>query len=309
MFAGIQTGFSIMGQSVKFFFKHPKAIFPIFLSWVIYTGVAYYIIITIDFSGYTTPEMLVVIYLFTFLFTFLVSVSSLVLLELLEQNELEGKMSLLVAIKDALLKDLFRTLPIIIGWSIVKFLLFLLELAIAGIEAKSRGSRRRKRRANSFIETLKTGVRMGVMLMLSAIAWEEISPKKAMDKGMYVYKKHFASMATGVGLSRALKLVVFIPIIILIFAYSSGTVIHEYVWYGAIIYTGFAWSYGILVEQLFTAELYLWYKLYQDQIALAKKNGTTPPSSIGTIKRPSFIDDIPDMVVKENRSISSEYDW
>ena len=318
MFAGIQTGFKVMGQSVKFFFKHPKAIFPIFLSWAIYVGVGTYIFDTVDFSEFKTVEILIVAYLFTFFFTFLVSVSSLVLLELLEQNETKGKMSILVAMKDAFTRDLIRTLPIIIGWSIIKFLLLMVEVLIRAAEAKNRKrnsgfsrsiSSRRNRRASSAIETLKTGVRMGVMLMLSAIAWEELSPKAAVDRGMYVYKKYFASMATGVALSRVLKFVIFVPIVILFVFYGQGLQVSEYAWYGVLLYTGLAWSYGILVEQLFTAELYLWHKLYREQVTLAEKNGTKVPASINDIKRPSFIDDIPDMVSKENKYIDPDYVW
>ena len=310
MFLGIQSGFRIMGQSMKFFFKHPKAIFPIFMAWILYGGIATYIFITVDFSGYETTEILIVAYLFTFLFTFFVSIASLVLLELIEQNETKSSMSILLAMKDAFFRDLIRTLPIIIGWSIIKFLLLLLEVAIKAAEAKSRRGRRRQRRSSKFLETIKTGVRMGVMLMLSAIAWEEISPRKAMDKGMYIYKKYFASMATGVVLSRVLKFVIFLPLVIVIVIFSStGTEIHEYVWYGLLLYTGLAWSYGILVEQLFTAELYLWHKKYQDQVDLAKEKGTKVPTSINDVSRPSFIDDIPDMVVKENTTIDPEYEW
>ena len=312
MLANIRIGFEIMGQSVKFFFKHPKSIFPVFITWVIYTGTVTYIYMNYDLSALTTQQILLLAYAFTFLFTFLVSVSSLILLELIEQNELEGKMSIFTALKDTLLKDLFRTIPIIICWSIIKFLLLLLEVIVRTAEAKSKKRssfrRHRSRVASRAIDMLKDGVRMGVMLMLSAIAWEEISPKQAMSKGMYVYKSHFTSMVTGIALSRVLKLIVFLPVIVLLIVVNMGTTVHLYVWYGALIYTGLAWSYGILVEQLFTAELYLWYKLFKDQVELAERNGTPPPSSINDVKRPSFIDNIPDMVIKQNTSMS-EWDY
>lgn len=302
IFDGFSIGWEIFKSSLRFMLKNPFTLVPILMGGGAFLGVVYWGITTYDISEFTNTEALIALFVYTSAFTVCISISSLVLLELLEQKETKGRMNIFTAIFDALVRDLIRAIPLILFWSVVKFLLLLLELAIAAANSRENGnrtyrSRRRERRTSRWIDTLKTGTRMGVMISLSAIAWEPVGPFKAMKKGLKVYKSHFATMVAGIGLSKILKLIVFLPGIVILLIAFQFPVVPDAVLYGVVIYTGIAWAIGIMMEQLYTAELYMWYMMYEKEVEEGQVTGNIPKNMM-EVKKPSFLDETPDFAVK-----------
>ena len=64
----LKIGFGILAEGLKFFFKHPKSIFPLLLVWGIYAPSAIYLYYYIDFSGYSTTEFLIFFFLYDLCF-------------------------------------------------------------------------------------------------------------------------------------------------------------------------------------------------------------------------------------------------
>lgn len=292
----IKEGFNIIKKAMGFVFKHPKGLFPFFLAWALNLWVGFIVYSNVDFDTKSDTEKVLIVFGLTIVFTALVSISSLILLELVEQHETRGRMSLLKAIYDALVKDLYRAIPVIIVWAIVKFLIMILKSALSS-KSKNGSSRRSSyssRRADRFLDTLQTGARMAMFIVLPAIAWEPVSPMEAAKKGMDVYKNHLVHMLTGLYLSKILGFITFVPaLIVFVLAvqlqlFSTGLII------GLVIYIGLTWSFGMMVEQLYTAELYIWYKKFEDEKAKAEYEGTEQPQSMKDVKRPSIFDDLPD---------------
>ena len=311
MFERIGNGFNILGKAIIFFFKNPKTIFPIVLAWLFITPIILYIQYNFSFSNLSIGEVFIVVFIIIFGVTLVTSLASLILLELLEQHETEGQMSLGKAFKDAFVIDMLRALPLIIAWSIIQFLLLIVEAMIEAGKSKNRKSRSRSKSfsfestvrdsdgGSVFFDFIKKGLRMGVMLMFAGIAWEELSSKDAYRKGIRLYKTNMATMLTGVSIGMLIQFLIMIPVGIMVYLADEGMQFSETAWMIAFFYGGFAWSLNIFVEQMFAAEIYLWNRTYEIELEKAKAKGEKLPTLKST-KMPSFIDDIQSLKVYKN---------
>ena len=321
----LKIGFGILTEGLKFFFKHPKSIFPLLLVWGIYAPSAIYLYYYIDFSGYSTTEFLIFFFLYTFVFSLLISISSLILLELVEQLETTGEMSIFKAVKDAFTRDLIKTLPIILIWSSLVFIITIIEALINSRKNKNKSSRSREYSAkgaaeflsgggsfsfsSAFLKMLKKSIRGAVFVILPAIAWEELPTREATKKGLSIFRQRWVEMGTAIGLSQLVSLLLGIPIGIIFYMADGGVVFNDYVWYTVIIYGGFIWSYGILVEQLFSAEIYLWHMTWEKKAKAAQVLGEEVPSIL-TIRRPSFLDQTQDLLnLNSSQHYTQEKDY
>lgn len=295
MFVKIKSAWSILTKSIKFMFKKPLCLIPFIFAIVLNTILVVYIQLNVALETLSNSALFGLLFLIVFIETFITSIASLILLELLEQYETDGDMRFGKAVGDALTRDLFRSLPIIIGWSIIQFILMLLEAVFSGDSEN-----RRKSFVSRFFKTLQRGVRMGAMLIMSAIAWEDISPSKAYAKGKYVYKKYFVELASSFGLIPLFNIFLLIPLILIIIIISfTGVPLGVWFIYVMIIYFTLTYSAGLLLEQLFAAELYLWYRVYEKERDQTKIEGHDSPSNLYDVKKPSFFDDIPSFATKD----------
>jgi hypothetical protein len=297
MFARIGNGFKIMRSTLMFVFRKPVFLIPVLFALVTSLLVNGFIIFstldqTLSDGAYVGLGFLVI-----FVSSFFISLAQLIILELLEQHETDGDMKLGKAIGEALSRDLLRALPIILIWSLIQFLIQILDALVSGGEnGRSTFLERILRR---LLSGIRRGLHWGVMLVLTALAWEDIKPKDAYHKAKTVYKKHFIEMLTGISISAVISLMFVVPVIIIIVLSSNGAIIIGptilivmMVWFVLI------WCLGMIIEQIYTAELYLWYKVYEDEIETARQKGVNGPSSLYDVPRPTFFDDVPDMVLR-----------
>ncbi len=316
-FDGLYEGWETFKKTVLFAFKNPILLFPMLLAVfgvvaTIYYGVTEYNLLD--------QEWYIVILVYVVVVTFIISVCSLVLLELLEQKEQGRRMNILKAVFDALIFDLWRTLPVIIVWSVLKFFLTALEIFILIAKAKAKEKRkergrsfrsfkeRRLSRSKNFIEVLQTGVRMASMTILTSIAWEPLNPFKAFKKGLNVYKTHIGSVVMGVGLSNLLKMIMFIPSFLILYLVEKNTgEVPTEVALGVMIYFGFVWAISLMVEQIYVAELYIWYIGFEKEKQSASERNEEVPKTMLDVKRPSLFDDFADFQEEYERNRPERY--
>ena len=145
-------------------------------------------------------------------------------------------------------------------------------------------------------DALKKGIRMIVFLIMPAFAWEDLNTGKSLKRGMSIFKSRISEFVSGYTLSYLAGIIVFFPPFIMF--YLSGKLkidFPDWSWVICIIYIAFAWSYTIYLEQMFTAELYLWHMKWENEVKLAEKEGRSIPN-FSIVERPSILDDKPDLI-------------
>ncbi len=149
-----------------------------------------------------------------------------------------------------------------------------------------------------FFEALEKGIRMVVFLILPAIAWENLGFVDSVKKGIAVFRIHLSEFVTGFVLTEVASIIVFLPPTLMFIASEKmGMVFSDSAWLMAIIYMAFAWSFSIYLEQMFSAELYLWHLNWEKQIEKDRRLGR-PLSNLRDVKMPSLLDDVPDLLAK-----------
>jgi len=304
MFAGIKNAGKLFGAILKVPFRYPAMLLPLLLVWLIYAPTVVYLQFYYNWENSTTTQALLVIFAFGFGVSVLLSISCFILLEQIRLIESGQKFSL-VAPLPAALHNVWRALPITFLWAVIWFALTVVELLVR------RKNERPDRNASpeniartlagtgsfslsgAFFDALKKGVRMIAFLIFPAIAWEKHS--KPIQRGLAVARTHKAEFAAGFGLTEIAAAVVFLPPVLIIYAVDKAdTTLPDSGWFAIIIYCGFAWSLSMLIEQLFTAELYLWDMKWRRACEKAKSEGVTLPT-LGEIPRPSIMDDFAEM--------------
>lgn len=310
MFEGIKNGWDLIKDSVRVFNHHPKFLTPLLITWSIYAPIILYLEYGFNWDVLSIGQVFLFVFGIVFLFAFLLAFSCSMLLELIEQLESGQKMSLKKSFVHTLAHNTFKIIPIVIIWTIIWFILLVLQALFS--KAKKKGERsftaenaaktlagyRSFSLSCAFFEAVEKGVRMIVFLILPAIVWENLSFGRAIKKGIAVFKAHLSEFVTGFVLTWAAAVIIFLPPGIL-FYISDGLEVTfpTWVWIITIIYTAFAWSYSIYLEQMFTAELYLWNLKWEKQIEEEKRAGKSL-SKLRDVKRPSVLDETPELLEK-----------
>jgi hypothetical protein len=68
----------------------------------------------------------------------------------------------------------------------------------------------------------------------------------------------------------------------------------EWVWVAVIIYSGLAWSFCMYLEQMFTAQLYLWHLKWEESVLEAKKRNQPLPLFKDT-EQPALLAKVPNL--------------
>ena len=262
---------------------------------------------------FNVAEKLIIIFLIYFGASFLIGISCLLLLEIAQQVESEENICLFKALKDCFLRDFIKAFPVLIIWSIIWFILVVIQALFSKKKSSDKGKDERltaKSAAETlagksegfsltgvFFRALQKGVRMIVFLILPAVAWEDLSPVKAIKKGSNVFRNNIPEFLTGLALTELFSIIVFLPVtIIFILYYKVEIIFPEYVWYIVLVYIAFAWSLSFLVEQLYVAELYLWHIKWENEQKIAKAQGKELPKLMD-VKKPSFFDNVQSLKV------------
>lgn len=307
MFDGIKNGSEVIKESLKVFRKHPMFLVPLFGCWTIYAPIIIYFTYFFPWKQYSTLQIFFIVFFIVFIFSSILSFSNLLLLELIQQLESGKRFNLVSAFFEVVSKDLIKALPITFIWVIIWFILTAIEALLSKIEnrsgefsaenaAKTLAGYERFSLSRAFFEALQKGVRMIVFLILPAIAWEDKSPVKATKKGLGVLKTHLAEFTTGFALTELAAIIVFLPpVILFVISDEFEVTFPDFVWYIAIIYCAFAWSFSLFLEQMFAAELYLWHLIWEKECSIAKAENRELPK-LREVKRPSVLDDVSDLL-------------
>ena len=310
MFQGIKNGWDLIKESIKVFNHYPKFIIPLLLTWMVYAPIVLYLKYQFNWDAYTTPQVFLIVFGVIFVFAFLLSFSCSMLLELIQQLESGQKMSVVKAFWYTLGHNTIRNLPIVFVWTIIWFILLVIQVILS--KDKKRGSKSFSAEnaaktlagyksfsfSRAFFEALQKGVRMVVFLILPAIAWENLSFWQSVKKGLAVFKANLSVFVTGFVLTGLAASIIFLPPALL-FYISDKAELTLPSWVGVItiIYIAFGWSYSIYLEQMFTAELYLWNHKWEKEVAKAQQEGRLIPT-LNQVARPSILDDVHELVEK-----------
>lgn len=310
---GWGRGWQLILATLKILQRYPLFLIPIIIVWAIYAPIIIYLKYFFPWSSYSFGVDLGVVFFTLFIFSFIILFSCSVVLELIQQLETGKRLSLIGAFQETISKNMKKILPIALIWAIIWFILTIIE-ALLSKKKKGREEFNAENAAKTlagygefsfsraFIEALEKGIRMVVFLILPAVAWEDLSFIMAIKKGFRVLKAHLAEFASGYALTYAAAVIVFLPPAI-IFELGTGRhgnppLIHfpDSVWTGVIIYIGFAWSFCMYLEQMFTASLYLWHLKWEKKVEVAKQQNQPLPD-FKDVEQPSLLDNVPDLLV------------
>ncbi len=301
MFEGVKGGAAAIGDAIKAFWRHPALLGPLLCCWMVYAPIVLYFEFYFPWDSYDFKGQLLVVFAVILTFSFVLTCSCLVLLEMLQQIGSGRRASFGAAVIETVTKDLVRALPIMLIWAVIWFVLSVLEALLSrkrDREDRELSAQNAARTLSgsggfslsaAFFRALRKGVRMVVFLILPAIAWEDKSPVRAVRRGFGILKSHMSVFGMGFLLSEMVAFIVFLPPAVLFFVSDEmGMTFSDTVWFCTILYSGFAWSFMLFIEQMFTAELYLWHLAWEKSCAeaLAKREPLPP---IFAVPRPNVL--------------------
>jgi hypothetical protein len=243
------------------------------MCWMLYAPVILFAKFVFPWADYEWWADCVVILLITSALSTIIGTACLVMLELVRQVERGEPTRIGRALSHTMSEDLPRALPVLFVWGLV-WALLLIGRAI--VQSKSRkpsssldpenaakellGYRDKYSTSDLFFDGAEEGVRMAVFMILPPIAWEELWPSDAFNRGLHILKAHLATFASGFVLTDLAAGIVFLPATLLIGLSAKAKVpLPDNIWFGLIIYSAFAWSFTFFIEQMFAAQLYLWH--------------------------------------------------
>jgi hypothetical protein len=308
MFQSIKNGWQLIKESFKAFNRHPKFIIPLLITWLVYAPIILYLKYWFNWDLYTEFQVFLILLGIIFAFAFLLSFSCSILLELIQQLESGKEIRVLKAIRHTIKYNIIKILPVIFVWTIIWFILLVIQVLLsrsrerekesfsAENAAKTLAGYQKFSLSKAFFKAIGKGVRMIVFLILPAIAWENLSFWKSVKKGIAVFKSNLSVFVTGFILTGFASVVMFLPPAVLFFISGELEVAFPgWVWIITIIYIAFAWSYSIYLEQMFTAELYLWNYKWEKEVAKAQAE-SRPIPKLNDIPKPSILDEVNDLL-------------
>lgn len=312
MFQGIKNGWDLIKESIKVFNHYPRFIIPLIITWLVYAPIILYLKYWFNWGAYTGSQTFLIVFGIIFVFAFLLSFSCSMLLELIQQLESGQRLSVTKAFGYTLTHNTIKILPVVFAWTIIWFILLVIQALLSKSKKREKESFSAENAAKTlagyqsfsfskaFFKALEKGVRMIVFLILPAIAWENLSFWQSVKKGIAVFKSNLAAFVTGFTLTGLATAIIFLPPAILFYISGEAEITYpDWVWVATIIYIAFAWSYSIYLEQMFTAELYLWNYKWEKAVAKAQQEGRPIPS-INEVPRPSILDDVHELVEKSS---------
>lgn len=305
MFQGLNNGWDVIKASIKAFNKHPIFLFPLLVVWAIYAPTVIYFKWHFNWDSYSTLITMIIIFFIIWGFAIILTLSCTVLLELIQQKETGKPFNLFKSLGETLTKNILHILILSFIWAFIWFLLTILEAIFS--KENSSGDSDEETTENiartlagaddesllSFtFETFQKGIRIIVFLIIPAFTWEDLGVVKSFKRGLSVLRQRVTEFISGYILSFLASIIVFLPPSIM---FLMGQNLPDWCWVVCNIYIAFAWSYTIYLEQMFTAELYLWQLKWEREVRKAETEGRKPPE-FHEVVRPSINDDNPDLI-------------
>lgn len=297
----------LIHESFIIFRRYPSLLIPLLIIWIVFSGFTLYIKYAADFSIFGATPIWVLVVGAVFFFALLLTMSCFVLLECVEQIESGAQPNLILALKHTVRFNILTALPLVIIWTFL-LLLFLFLRALFSRKKKNRENNsesfsvkdaaqtvagfERFSFSATFISAVNKLVRMIMFLILPAIAWERLGSMASIRRGISIFKSNLVQFTSGYVLIELVMALLILP------AAFFGALdkekilsLPDWAWIAIAIYSGVIWSYTIYLEQLFTANLYLWHKKWEAAVALAQQEGRPLPV-LRDIPKPSLLDGI-----------------
>lgn len=308
--SAVKSTFQILGDTFKILIKYPVLFLPVLISWVFYGAIIIYFKYYFNWETITTTAMgFGLAFLIIFVFCFIFSVSSFVMLEIIQQIETKSKISMFKALDEVIRKDLLKAFPIMLVWAIIWFVIEVLELLF---KRKDSDDGYNERTYENMAKTLsgyesfslwgltfnliKSGVRLIVFFIYPSIAWEDEGPINAVKKGFSGIKNNAAEFVTGFFSIEAVATLIFLPPGIMFWLSDDMNIkFSDTTWLWVIVYIAFASSLYLYLQQMFAALLYMWNMKWNRAVQKAMKDGM-PVTNIHDIKKPDLLDDVPDLL-------------
>ena len=311
MFQGVKNAGSIFKGSLKAVGMHPALLAPLLFVWLVYAPSILYVQFFLPWDAFSTGQAVAVAFGVILFFSFALSLSCFWLLELIRRIE-SGEQKNIFAAFPVAIGSVVRALHVTLLWALIWLALSVLAAIFSRKgedEDRSFSAENATRTlsgsgpfslSGAFFDALKKGVRMVAFLIFPAVAWET-SPQP-IRRGLQVARTHTTEFASGFLLTEIASTVVFLPPALLFWVVDEAEItLSDGVWYFVIVYCAFAWSISILLEQLFTAELYLWDMKWRKACEISRQNGGKKPV-LSDVPRPSILDDVKEFeVIAESR--------
>lgn len=298
---------SILIDTLKQLLRHPLLLIPIMIGWIYYASAIIYFDYHFNWDSYTFNQGMLIIFLILLSFCFVFSLSSFILLEIIEQIETNNKVNLLKALSDAIFIDTYKALPIIFIWAIIYFILGILEAIFSRRDRDDNKTESYENIAGTLsgydsfsltslsFDIVKSGIRLIVFFIFPAIAWEEENFIGAIKKGTSAVKEHFQELLTGFISIEFVALILGIPAgIMLSLSEHKVMTFSDSAWLCLILYIAFASSLYLYLQQMFAASLYLWIIKWKRAVRKAKL-AKMPIPELKDITPPSLLDNVPDL--------------
>ncbi|MBQ9150515.1 hypothetical protein IJX73_06250 [bacterium] len=301
-FKCIQYGFSL-------FKKHPILIIPALTAFTINSAISIYYTEIFNWEDIPGNTASVLIFLIILSYCLVLSFCNFILLEQIRYIETKNKPKLHTTINRVVANTII-TLPITIFWALLDLLLRIIkalqqngsdeinEIDLDEFSFEKLAKILNKPQDLNFItlgiDAIQSGLRMIIFFIQPAIAWESENTINALKKGMACIKANIGEFTIGLLASEFMFFTLTLPIGI-IFAISEANITHfsETIWLIVTIYTLFASSLYIFIQQTFAASLYLWNLNWLKAAQRAYKNNQQIPK-LKDIKKPSLLDGIND---------------
>ena len=219
------------------------------------------------------------------------SFGCLVVLERVRQIEMDEPRSLAGALASALANTV-RALPLVLVWSVLWLAVNALGVLLAG-DGEDGDRAVGDRAVDWSVRAACDAMRMLVFCSLPALAWEVGgSPLGAVRRGMAVARRHKAEFGVGLLLSDLAGELAILPIAGVAVVYLRGAELPEVAWVAGIALSLLLWTFLMLVQQLYAAELYVWHLLWEDASARSVAAGDMPLAP-DAVTRPSLLDGVP----------------
>lgn len=283
----VTGGWGLLVESLRVLYKKPIILVPIFVSWMFVSALVLYL-------RYFPPATMALLTVFLSLFaiTLIISLANIVMLEFMQQIESGEKISFLKALKEAVLLDFLKVIPIAAVWALIWLIILLLrcgkrlesERPEPSLKdaAMTLGGDRPFSWWQLGLDLIEKLVRMFVFLSLPAIAWENKGPIAALRTASQIIKKHPIIFLSTYTLTEIVAAVIAIPLIIVFSLAHGGVSFSPWFWTLVLIYISLVWTTGIYLEQMSVGLLYLWHLKWV-------KNRMK--GELSSVQRPSLLDD------------------
>ena len=301
MFKKIGIGFKIALDSIKFLIQNPKTLFSILLFWanlLLFSGLGYLLLYLSDKNIQILSDVsaFLLVFIVFSMVSFSISIASITLIEMLKQFELDSNISIKLALYRTYRFHIWKSLPIILVWSIIILFIRVIQVIITTIIYLITSAFRLDfdfslNISGSFFNLLTKGLRFYMMFVLPFIVWNNQSTIKAMYKAWKAIRTTWQEIIGAIIASNILTSIVILPVILIYFFFVNDSSNQDLLFMIFLILSCIVFSFSILIQQVYITNIFIWYNNWEDALIIAKANNELLPD-IEEIERPSLLGDL-----------------